>query len=264
MADIFLSYNSRDRARARLLAEALTACGWTVWWDHEVPAGHSWRDLIAEQLDAMRCMVVLWSAQSVDSDWVCEEADEGRLKGCLVPVLIEPVRPPAGFRGIQAADLSGWEGDPQEAPFRRLVADIARKIGAAPHPPADPRPPSPPDPRPTPPWPTLALGVGVIGAAVLVWRLMPASPGPESSAPSAAVPASAPASAGPAQASKPPAGASTVVSADPPARAVRPVAPRPAAQPQDGARCSRLLERASLEGGLSDADRRFLQQECSR
>ena len=34
MADIFISYASVDRPFARRLADALEACGWSVWWDH--------------------------------------------------------------------------------------------------------------------------------------------------------------------------------------------------------------------------------------
>ena len=107
MADIFLSYTEKDRDVARRVAEMLGSVGWTVWWDRRIPAGGTWRSVLQHALEDMRCMVVLWSAHSVESEWVCEEATEGRRQGKLVPVLIEPVRPPAGFREIQAADLSG-------------------------------------------------------------------------------------------------------------------------------------------------------------
>ena len=41
MSDIFLSYASDDRSRARSLAEALEAQGWSVWWDRIIPAGRT-------------------------------------------------------------------------------------------------------------------------------------------------------------------------------------------------------------------------------
>ena len=98
MADIFLSYNEKDRDAVRRLAEALQSTGWSVWWDRRIPAGLTWRGVLERELQHMRCMVVLWSQHSVASDWVCEEAAEGRQLGRLVPVLLEHVRPPAGFR----------------------------------------------------------------------------------------------------------------------------------------------------------------------
>ena len=110
MADIFLSYTEKDREQARRLAATLESVGWTVWWDRRIPAGETWRNVLQQALQDMRCMVVLWSAKSIESEWVCEEATEGRRLDRLVPVLIEQVRPPAGFREIQAADLTGWDG----------------------------------------------------------------------------------------------------------------------------------------------------------
>ena len=60
---------------------------------------------------------------------MCEEAAEGRQLGRLVPVLLEHVRPPAGFREIQAADLVDWDGTRDFLGLRRLFEDIERLIG---------------------------------------------------------------------------------------------------------------------------------------
>ena len=129
MADIFLSYSAKDREPARRLADRLQAAGWSVWWDRRIPAGRTWRSVLAHELETMRCMVVLWSADSVQSDWVCEEASEGRQLGRLVPVALDHVRPPAGFRELQAADLVGWDGTADFAGLQQLLDDIARLIG---------------------------------------------------------------------------------------------------------------------------------------
>ena len=129
MADIFLSYTEQDRDAVRRLAETLQSVGWSVWWDRRIPAGLTWRIVLERELQHMRCMVVLWSQHSVQSDWVCEEAAEGRQLGRLVPVLIERVRPPAGFREIQAADLVDWDGSRGSGSLQRLLEDIERLIG---------------------------------------------------------------------------------------------------------------------------------------
>lgn len=129
MADIFLSYTEKDRDEARRIAAMLESVGWTVWWDRRIPAGDTWRNVLERALDHMRCMVVLWSTRSIESEWVYEEATEGRRQGTLVPVLIEAVRPPAGFREIQAADLTHWDGSLEFEGMRLLVADLERLLG---------------------------------------------------------------------------------------------------------------------------------------
>lgn len=128
MADIFLSYNEADREAVRRLSLALQSVGWSVWWDRRIPAGQTWRSVLSRELQGMRCMVVVWSATSVASEWVCEEAAEGRQSGKLIPVMIEPVRPPAGFRELQAADLIGWDGDEDFPGLLQLIEDIGRLI----------------------------------------------------------------------------------------------------------------------------------------
>jgi hypothetical protein len=128
MRDIFISYARQDRTRAEAIARALEDQGWSVWWDWNIPAGKTFRQVIQEQLDKARCVIVLWSATSVTSKWVIEEASEGEERGILVPVFIEKVRPPLGFRSIHAADLVGWEGEPDAPAFRRLCSDVDRLI----------------------------------------------------------------------------------------------------------------------------------------
>jgi len=129
MADIFLSYAKEDREVARGLSRRLIQAGWTVWWDRRVPAGRTWRQMLEAALRDMRCMVVLWSSHSIESDWVKEEAEEARLRKKLVPVLIEGVIPPVGFRTIQAADLTDWDGAGDSRGVRQLIADLELVLG---------------------------------------------------------------------------------------------------------------------------------------
>lgn len=76
MADIFMSYAKGDRDRARVLAESIERHGWSVWWDRKIPLGTSWDHVIEQQVDAARCIIVLWSKDSIASDWVKTEARE--------------------------------------------------------------------------------------------------------------------------------------------------------------------------------------------
>ncbi len=77
-------------------------------------------------------MVVLWSTHSIQSPWVQEEAEEGLALARLVPVLIESVRPPMGFRSIQACDLRQRDGEMTSAAgFQQLLVAIEALVGVA-------------------------------------------------------------------------------------------------------------------------------------
>ena len=133
LTSIFLSYAHEDKTRAESLAKALEAEGWSIFWDRTIPTGNTWRDYIGKALHNAKCVVVAWSRASIESDWVHEEADEGRERKILVPVLLENVKPPLGFRSIQAETLVDWDGSPSAGEFRKLVSDIEQLLGPPPN-----------------------------------------------------------------------------------------------------------------------------------
>jgi hypothetical protein len=129
MSDIFISYARDDRARIEILAKALAIQGWSVWWDHKIPFGKPFDQVIEKALENAKSIVVAWSSCSVTRNWVLEEASYARDKGILVPILLEEVALPIGFRRYQAADLSDWSGQQDHAEFRRLISHI-KKFGS--------------------------------------------------------------------------------------------------------------------------------------
>jgi cytoskeletal protein RodZ len=132
MADIFISYANEDRETAEQFAQLLESVGWQVWWDRRIPAGRTWRSILEDALREMRCLVVLWSKNSVQSPWVTEEAEEARRLGkTIVPVLIERVEPPIGFRAIQAANLADWNGSTDDPAAQQFIADLKSVLGDA-------------------------------------------------------------------------------------------------------------------------------------
>lgn len=86
MADIFISYAKADRLVVEDLAATLQAEGWSVWFDRALAAGDAYRDEIMQELVAARAVVVLWTENSIGSDWVRAEAGRAKASGKLIPV----------------------------------------------------------------------------------------------------------------------------------------------------------------------------------
>ncbi len=128
MDDIFLSYASEDRQRIEPLVALLEAEGWSVWWDRALVAGPSFAEKIQEALDNARCVVVAWSEQSVGSHWCRDEASSGLERQCLVPLVIDDVRPPLGFRSAQTVFIPGWPDN--EAGVEALLAGVQSCLAA--------------------------------------------------------------------------------------------------------------------------------------
>ena len=123
---VFLSYGRTDRGAAFRVAQRLDAEGFSVWWDPKIAPGVTYDRVIERALAGADCVVTLWSAHAVESDWVRAESDEGRRRGILVPVLIEDVQPPLQFRLIETIDLTGWLDDGGTDGFDRLRDAVAR------------------------------------------------------------------------------------------------------------------------------------------
>jgi TolB-like protein len=127
---IFLSYARVDHAQAQRLIAALKKHGFTIWWDELIEGGTQFAKSIDNALQAAEAIIVLWSKNSVESDWVRDEAAQGRDRHRLVPLSLDGTQPPLGFRQIQVIDISGWRGrshSPQLAAVRRAVATVMGK-----------------------------------------------------------------------------------------------------------------------------------------
>jgi hypothetical protein len=124
MTDIFLSYAHQDRECAKRLAGAFADHGWEVWWDRDIDVGSCFSEVIQREIDQARCIVVLWSSSSLMSGWVQDEASEAARRRILVPVCIEDVRPPLGFRHLQTAELFDWPRGLEGPAFEQCLEGI--------------------------------------------------------------------------------------------------------------------------------------------
>jgi len=131
MFEIFLSYAKEDRSRAKIFVEALEQQKYSVWWDGKILPGESFDKEIEKQLKTAKCVIVLWSRESVKSDWVKEEAHEGKKRGILCPVLIDEIEIPIGFRTIHAASMIDWQRELPHQEFDSLLESVRQKIGSS-------------------------------------------------------------------------------------------------------------------------------------
>jgi tetratricopeptide (TPR) repeat protein len=128
MADIFISYVHEDRAEVRSLVGALRNHGWSVWWDPELVPGEHYDRVIERELDAAKCIIVVWSRTSLVSANVRNEAVVGRQRGWLVQITIGGASYPSTFAGWQAVDLSAWTGDTTDRRFQELCSGVHRLV----------------------------------------------------------------------------------------------------------------------------------------
>lgn len=129
MTDIFLSYKREDKALVEALAKALEDEGLSVWWDSDLPLGKSYASSISSALTDAKVVIPVWTARSVQSEWVQEEATAGKRRGVLIPLRLEAVEPPIGFGMVQTADLSGWTpGDASHPEWIKLTQSVRAMI----------------------------------------------------------------------------------------------------------------------------------------
>lgn len=111
MADIFISYSRNDRERCAHIRDILEGLKVSVWFDAGIGAGSSFDREIEREIDAAKALLVLWTEESVESDWVRNEARTGKERSGLIAVQLRPCTLPLEFRSVQAEVLpEGAEG----------------------------------------------------------------------------------------------------------------------------------------------------------
>ncbi|HEV7660442.1 MAG TPA: toll/interleukin-1 receptor domain-containing protein [Allosphingosinicella sp.] len=148
MAQVFISYQKRDRALVERVRDGLAAVGLTIWWDDDVTPRDQWDRILEREIEAADHVLVLWTENSIDSKWVRTEVawTSEHKPGTLVQARFDDARIPMVAYLTQYIDLDRdepaaspgwpklleWLGRPQPKPER---------IVPAPPPPAPPREP---------------------------------------------------------------------------------------------------------------------------
>lgn len=126
MSDVFVSYRAEDRRRVRPLVAALEAEGLSVWWDVQISGGDKWRASIEGELNAAKCVIVVWSKSSTapDATFVRDEASRALERGVYLPVKVDDSRLPLGFGETQALALARWRGDREDPRYVEVVRRV--------------------------------------------------------------------------------------------------------------------------------------------
>jgi TIR domain len=106
MADVFISYSKSHTEATRNLARELEGKGVMVWWDTELLAGESFRERIIQEIKACKAAIVIWTPDSVHSDYVLSEAERARVARKLIQLRtpdLEPDELPPPFDTMHAS-----------------------------------------------------------------------------------------------------------------------------------------------------------------
>src|SRR5580692_11638042 len=125
MVDVFISYCREDRVRCRRIHEKLKALDLDVWFDTHLVPGRKFDRQIEQVLRSAKAVLVLWSAASVESDWVREEAAKGQARDVLAAIRLAPCDPPLGFGATHYEDIYNEDFPDDDAAWLKIVQRIA-------------------------------------------------------------------------------------------------------------------------------------------
>jgi CheY-like chemotaxis protein len=127
--DLFISYSRNDVEIIKSLTAILQQSGWSVWFDQQLRAGTAFDKAIEQALMNARAVIVAWSRNSVNSDWVRAEATFAQENAKLFPVRLDDAPLPLRFTHVHTLNLSNWDGSAEHQALQTLVAHLGKTIG---------------------------------------------------------------------------------------------------------------------------------------
>lgn len=121
--DVFISYQRSDYEWVEKLNSNMKELGVNTWIDQLLEPSDRWDSTIYNMLCRAKNVVVVWSENSIRSEYVSAEAHFARNERKLIPVSkSRRVEPPVPFNIVQSIDLSEW------MPGSRLPERLIRSI----------------------------------------------------------------------------------------------------------------------------------------
>lgn len=132
MADVFISYARSTVECAEALARILEANGHSVWYDARLPAHRAYADVIQEELDSAKAVLIIWSREAVHSQWVRSEADRARMNGTLIQLRIDNCVLPMPFDQIECPVVQSWNGDGDLPALSPVLTSLSELLNGGP------------------------------------------------------------------------------------------------------------------------------------
>jgi len=125
MADVFISFSSKDAARVARIHARLLDGGFDVWWMHNLLPGESPIKTVSRELTAAQKVVLAWSRHAEESPYVEGEIMHAFGERKLLPVRIEKWSWPAFLSSVQYVDMTSTDEEPEA--WRQIEARLRQQ-----------------------------------------------------------------------------------------------------------------------------------------
>ena len=141
MSEVMISYCHANSEYARWLFDVLGNNGCPAWYDKSLRGSDDVANTINSIIEDAPAVVVVWSKEAANSDYVKAEALLAFDQGKLILVRCDDHKVGVPFNGRKYLDLVGWRGDPNDPRLADLLAAVGKFVkpdGANPSTPASP------------------------------------------------------------------------------------------------------------------------------
>lgn len=132
MADVFISYARKDKARVAPLKAALDHLGVDAFFDLDgIDGGDRFPDVLDQTVKAARVVFGCWTPHALVREWVKIECAIAQSRETLVPLEFEAVNAidvPAAFYQLHRVNLTDWQGETGHDGWLAAVRAMARKL----------------------------------------------------------------------------------------------------------------------------------------
>lgn len=125
MADVFISFSSKDADRVARIHARLIERGFDVWWMQNLLPGDSPIKTVSRELTSAKSVMLAWSRHAEESPYVEGEMMHAFGARKLLPVRIEKWSWPAFLSSVQYVDMTPTD-DETEA-WRQIEARLQQK-----------------------------------------------------------------------------------------------------------------------------------------